>query len=88
MANYHAAFAGGGRMAEWPMPRFDLRSVLLDAPMQIQAGALQVPQAAGLGVRLTPEIEKAFAFRSEAVYRCLVQPGVVADDSVWESCCT
>lgn len=87
MANYHAAFAGGGRMAEWPMPRFELRSALLAEPLQLQAGALQVPQAAGLGVRLTPDVEKAFAFRPEAVYRCLVQPGVAADDSVWGKGC-
>lgn len=87
MANYHAALAGGGRMAEWPMPRFELRTALLTEPLQVREGFLQVPQAAGLGVRLTSEIEKAFRFRPDAVYHCLVRQGVATDDSIWGSWC-
>ena len=29
MANYHAAIVGGGQVAEWPMPQFELRNALL-----------------------------------------------------------
>lgn len=85
MANYHAAFAGGGRLAEWPMPRFELRDALLAAPLCVRDGALAAPQAAGLGVRLTPEIERAYAFRPEAVYHCLARPDGLGDEAVWTS---
>ncbi|MFJ1884820.1 mandelate racemase/muconate lactonizing enzyme family protein [Streptomyces sp. NPDC088137] len=70
-ANYHAAFAGGGRLAEWPMPAYPLRSELLVEPFRIEAGHLLAPQAPGLGVRLTPQTERRYAFRGDAVYRCL-----------------
>ncbi|MFF1916498.1 mandelate racemase/muconate lactonizing enzyme family protein [Streptomyces sp. NPDC058239] len=69
-ANYHAAFAGGGRLAEWPMPAYPLRSALLVEPFRMETGCLLAPQAPGLGVRLTPETERRYAFRSDAVYRC------------------
>ncbi|MCX4967539.1 mandelate racemase/muconate lactonizing enzyme family protein [Streptomyces sp. NBC_00654] len=70
-ANYHAAFVGGGRLAEWPLPAYSLRSELLVEPFRIEAGHLLAPQAPGLGVRLTPETERRYAFRGDAVYRCL-----------------
>ncbi|MFF9320857.1 mandelate racemase/muconate lactonizing enzyme family protein [Streptomyces sp. NPDC014735] len=70
-ANYHAAFAGGGRLAEWPLPAYALRSELLVEPFRIESGRLLAPRAPGLGVRLTPETERRFAFRGDAVYRCL-----------------
>ena len=70
MANYHAAFAGGGTLAEWPLPEFELRRALLVAPLEIKAGMLQIPTGPGLGVQLTPELEKYYAFREEAVYSC------------------
>lgn len=69
-ANYHAAFAGGGRLAEWPMPRYPLRSELLVEPFRLEDGCLLAPQAPGLGVLLTPEAERRYAFRDDAVYRC------------------
>ncbi|MFJ4742527.1 mandelate racemase/muconate lactonizing enzyme family protein [Streptomyces sp. NPDC088775] len=69
-ANYHAAFAGGGRLAEWPMPRYPLRSELLVEPFRLEDGCLLAPRAPGLGVRLTPETERRYAFRDDAVYRC------------------
>ncbi|MFD7491242.1 mandelate racemase/muconate lactonizing enzyme family protein [Streptomyces sp. NPDC059832] len=69
-ANYHAAFAGGGRLAEWPMPRYPLRSELLVEPFRLEDGCLLAPRAPGLGVRLTPELERRYAFRDDAVYRC------------------
>jgi L-alanine-DL-glutamate epimerase-like enolase superfamily enzyme len=83
MANYHCAFAGGGQLVEWPMPQFPLRERLLVEPLRIQNGRLQKPTAHGIGVRLTPEIEKEFPFREDAVYRCLASP-VAYNPQTWQ----
>jgi L-alanine-DL-glutamate epimerase-like enolase superfamily enzyme len=83
MANYHVAFAGGAKLAEWPMPRFELREALFCEPLRIRDGSLQVPCGIGLGVSLTPEIEKAYAFRPDTAYRCLVPQCALPADSVW-----
>lgn len=84
MANYHAAFAGGAQLAEYPLPRFELRDALLAEPLRIDDGRLLLPQGPGIGVRLTREIEKQFAFRETAVYSCLPpRPGLWSDDSTW-----
>jgi len=72
MANFQAALAGGGLFAEWPLPRYPLRDALLAAPWEIARGRIRLPDIPGLGVRLTPEIEKEFPFREDSVYRCLV----------------
>jgi L-alanine-DL-glutamate epimerase-like enolase superfamily enzyme len=77
MANYHAAVAGGGRVTEWPMPRYELRNALVKEPWQVRDGKLILPDIPGLGVRLTPEIEKKYAFRESAVYRCLTDPSTL-----------
>ena len=74
MANYHAALAGAGRVAEWPLPAFELRHALVAQPWNIAQGRLTLPDIPGLGVRLTPEIECEFRFREDAVYRCLTDP--------------
>ena len=74
MANYHAAMAGGGTVAEWPVKSYPLRDALVVQPWEITRGELVLPEVPGLGVRLTPEIEREYAFREEAVYRCLVDP--------------
>ena len=85
MANYHAAFAGGALLAEYPMPPFALRDALFAEPLRIKGGRLYPPQAPGIGIRLTPEIETQFRFREDAVYSCLPpKPGTVSDDSTWE----
>lgn len=83
MANYHAAIAGGGRVAEWPLPRYVLRDALAIAPWEIEKGMLTLPDTPGLGLRLTPEIEQEYPFRPEAVYRCLVDPTKLPA-AVWE----
>ena len=44
---------------------------LLTQPWDIRGGKLQLAEAPGLGVTLTPEVEREFPFRPEAVYRCL-----------------
>lgn len=74
MANYHAALAGGGRVSEWPLPSFPLRQALVAQPWSIAGGVLTLPETPGLGVRLTPEIEREFRFREDAVYHCLTDP--------------
>ncbi|MBL9214187.1 MAG: mandelate racemase/muconate lactonizing enzyme family protein [Opitutaceae bacterium] len=83
MANYHAALAGGGRMAEWPLPFFPLRAALLPGAWRVERGELHVPDTPGLGLRLTPEIEREYAFREDAVYRCLTDPSRLPPMS-WE----
>lgn len=70
-ANYHAAFAGGGERAEWPMPAYPLRADLLVEPFRIEAGRLLPPETPGLGVRLDADLERRYPFREDAVYRCL-----------------
>jgi L-alanine-DL-glutamate epimerase-like enolase superfamily enzyme len=82
-ANYHAAFAGGARLAEWPMPAFALREALMIEPLRIAGGKLTRPETPGLGVRLTPEIERRFAFRDDAVYRCLAPAPALPEERVW-----
>ena len=81
MANYHAAIAGGGDVVELPLPRFPLRNLMAD--WQIEDGNLHLDNTPGLGVHLTPQIEQEFAFRSNAVYSCLVQTNKKLPDSVW-----
>jgi L-alanine-DL-glutamate epimerase-like enolase superfamily enzyme len=77
MANYHAALAGGGMVTEWPIKPYVLRDALLVQPWDISSGQITLPDVPGLGVRLTPEIEREYAFREEAVYRCLVDPSQI-----------
>ena len=72
LANYHVAVAMGGEMVEWPLPSYPLREALFAERVAVKDGKLRLPAALGLGARLTPHIERAFAFREEAVYRCLV----------------
>jgi hypothetical protein len=47
---------------------------MLAEPWRIERGQLLLSDTPGLGVRLTPEIEREFPFREDAVYRCLVDP--------------
>lgn len=83
-ANYAAAFAGGARLAEWPMPGFALRDALLVEPLAITDGFLAAPSAPGIGVALTPAIEAEYAFRTEAVYDCFGTAAAIAP-GVWRS---
>ena len=77
LANYHAAIAGHGEMVEWPLPAYELREALFAKAVRITDGFLELDDCPGLGARLTPAIERAFPFREEAVYRCLVDPAVL-----------
>ena len=83
MANYHAALAGGGTVAEWPIKPYVLREAMLATPWQITRGQLTLTETPGLGVRLTPEIEREFPFRNDAVYRCLVDPASSPKPADW-----
>ena len=73
MASYHAAFAGGGRLAEYPMLAFPLGPEMLTEPLRIVDGELRRPEAPGIGTRLTPEIESRYPFDTSAVYSCKLQ---------------
>jgi len=84
MANFHAALAGGGHIVEWPLPRYPLREMMVSKPWRIENGYLQLPEEPGLGVILTPEIEKKFPFREDAVYSCKVDPSI-APKADWKS---
>ena len=83
MANYHAALASGGTLAEWPMPHYPLRDAMVESPWNVRNGQLVLSDKPGLGVRLTKEIERAYCFRPEAIYRCLVDKGTDIPDEVW-----
>ena len=83
MANYHAALAGGGAMAEWPMPQYPLRDALVERPWQIEHGMLHLSDTPGLGVRLTEEVEQEFKFREDAIYNCLTDTSNGPCDTVW-----
>ena len=83
MANYHAAFAGGGILGEWPMPAFPLRDELLVEPLRMRNGRLFPPETPGLGVALRPKIEERYPFKEEAVYQCPVDPGMLTTDASW-----
>jgi L-alanine-DL-glutamate epimerase-like enolase superfamily enzyme len=72
MANYHAALAGGGTVAEWPIKPYALRDALTVSGWSVASGHITLPDTPGLGVRLTPEIEREYAFREDADYHCLV----------------
>jgi L-alanine-DL-glutamate epimerase-like enolase superfamily enzyme len=81
-ANYHAALASGGKIAEWPMPYYPLRDAMMVEPWNISNGILIISDAPGLGIKLTKEIEKEFKFRENAVYSCI--PGkVTIKENIW-----
>lgn len=63
-ANVHAAFAAGCSLIEWATPPNPLRDVMRTETPVIVDGFLQKPTAHGLGIELTPEIEREFKFVS------------------------
>jgi len=83
MANYHAAMAGGGSVVEWPMPDYGIRHEMVVEPWAIQGGQLQLSDAPGLGVELTDQIERKYAFREDAVYACLVDASKAPQNVDW-----
>ena len=69
-ANYHAAAAMDAALVEFPMPRFPLREEMMVEPLVLKNGQLTLPPTPGLGVGLTEEVERKYAFRDDALYRC------------------
>ncbi len=62
--NYHLAFATPNCTAlEYPTWGYPLRDALFVEPLRIEGGELLPPKAPGLGVALTEEIRKTYAFR-------------------------
>ena len=72
MASYHAAFAGHGKLVEYPMLPFPLGDEMLGSSMTIKRGRLLRPDNPGLGVTLTEEIERRYPFDETAVYSCKI----------------
>ena len=83
MANYHAALAGGGSMAEWPMPDYPLRNSMMEEEWHIENGLLHLPETPGLGLRLADDIEQKYPFREESVYSCLTDASIIPPDEIW-----
>jgi L-alanine-DL-glutamate epimerase-like enolase superfamily enzyme len=79
LANYHVASAGGGSVVEWPLPEYPLREELLQGAASIAGGRVMLGDRPGLGVEITPDIERAFPFREDAVYRCVVDAAIASN---------
>ena len=73
MASYHCAIAGGGKLVEHPMLDYPLADEMLAGQRQIRDGRLGLPDAPGIGVTLTPELEARYSFDPTAVYSCILQ---------------
>lgn len=83
LANYHVALACGGSMVEWPLPDYPIRKAMMESQIQVIHGKLLLNNTPGLGAKLTPDIEKEFPFREEAVYNCRLNTSRIPDVS-WE----
>lgn len=67
VAGYHAAFAAGERMVEYPLAAFPLAHELTRDVVEIADGHMLLPTGPGLGVTLTPEIEARHPFDESAI---------------------
>lgn len=83
MASYHAAFAAGGELVEYPMLAFPLGAEMIGDQGRIAKGRLQRPTAPGLGVTLTPEMEARYPFDETAVYSCMLHDWGPPPDETW-----
>jgi L-alanine-DL-glutamate epimerase-like enolase superfamily enzyme len=82
MANYHAAFGLGGQLVEYPMLAFPLGDALLAKSLGFENGHIICPKTPGIGIEITPEIEKEFPYDPKAVYSCkLLNRGAPSDES-------
>ncbi len=66
MASYHAAFAAGGELVEYPMLDFPLALDMIGDQGKIKKGRLVRPAAPGIGVTLTPQMEADYPFDETA----------------------
>ena len=83
MASYHAAFAAGGKLVEYPMLSFPLGEEMIGDQGRIERGRLIRPTSPGLGLTLTPEIEARYSFDETAVYSCVLNDWGPPPDSYW-----
>lgn len=84
MASYHAAFAAGGKLVEYPMLAFPLGTEMIGDQGRIEGGRLIRPTAPGLGLTLTPEMEARYPFDETAVYSCVLNDWGPPPDSYWQ----
>lgn len=84
MASYHAAFAAGGDLVEYPMLAFPLGAEMMGVQGRIEVGRLIKPTAPGLGVTLTPEMEARYPFDDSAVYSCVLRDWGPPPDEYWK----
>jgi L-alanine-DL-glutamate epimerase-like enolase superfamily enzyme len=83
MASYHAAFAAGGKLVEYPMLEFPLGAEMIGDQGRIEKGRLIRPTAPGLGLTLTPDMEQRYPFDETAVYSCVLNDWGPPPDSYW-----
>ena len=83
MASYHAAFAAGGKLVEYPMLDFPLGAEMMGDQGRIENGQLLRPTAPGLGLTLTSEMEARYPFDETAVYSCALIDFGPPPDSYW-----
>ena len=86
MASYHAAFAAGGKLVEYPMLDFPLGVEMIGDQGRIENGMLLRPTAPGLGLTLTSEMEARYPFDETAVYSCALIDFGPPPDSYWGKC--
>jgi L-alanine-DL-glutamate epimerase-like enolase superfamily enzyme len=84
MASYHAAFAAGGKLVEYPMLDFPLGAEMIGDQGRIENGKLLRPTAPGLGLTLTPDMEARYPFDETAVYSCALIDFGPPPDSYWK----
>lgn len=84
MASYHAAFAAGGKLVEFPMLYFPVNEDMIGDQVKIVDGELIKPTAPGLGLNLTREIEALYPFDEMAVYSCVLNDWGPPPDSYWK----
>ena len=84
MASYHAAFAAGGNLVEYPMLDFPLGAEMMDDRAPIADGRLLRPRAPGLGIELTAEMEARYPFDETAVYSCMLHDWGPPPDETWK----
>ena len=83
MASYHAAFAAGGTLVEFPMLAFPLGDDMLGDQCRIESGRLIRPSLPGLGLTLTQDMEASYRFDETAVYSCVLTDRGAPPDEYW-----
>jgi L-alanine-DL-glutamate epimerase-like enolase superfamily enzyme len=84
MASYHAAFAAGGDLVEYPMLDFPLGAEMIGDQGRIVDGRLLRPTAPGIGITLTPDMEARYPFDETAIYSCALIDFGPPPDAYWK----